>query len=180
MLGHNRYFRERIDMNVLFDIEGEGGGRWLVRIHADEYGVARWDGTTPYQYCYRFHVRWLKRILVEGLHWEDFLLSLRFTAERNPDVYNDHLLGLLKFNHVHALAAVEMFERGLSGETIEVRAQDGTRYEIAKYCPHAGASLERAPVEGRHITCLLHHYVFDLDTGECLSGNCRLASRRID
>jgi nitrite reductase/ring-hydroxylating ferredoxin subunit len=26
----------------------------------------------------------------------------------------------------------------------------------------------------------LHHYVFDLDSGECLSGNCRLATERID
>jgi UDP-MurNAc hydroxylase len=180
MLGYNRYFRERIDMNVLFDIEGEGGGKCLLRIHPDDYGVERWDDATPHQYGYRFHVRWLKRILVEDLHWEDFLLSLRFTAERNPDVYNDHLLGLLKFNHVRALEAVEQFERGLSGDTIEVRAEDGTRYEIAKYCPHAGASLEHAPIEGRRITCLLHHYVFDLDTGECLSGNCRLATRRIE
>jgi UDP-MurNAc hydroxylase len=180
MLGLNRYFRERIDMDVLFDIEGEGGGKWLLRIRPDDYAVESWDGAAAYQYCYRFHVRWLKRILVEDLHWEDFLLSLRFEAERNPDVYNDHLLGLLKFNHVRALEAVEQFERGLSGETIEVQAQDGARYEISKHCPHAGASLERAPIEGRRITCLLHHYVFDLDTGECLSGNCRLATRRID
>jgi UDP-MurNAc hydroxylase len=180
MLGLNRYFRERIDMDVLFDIEGEGGGKWLLRIHPDDHGVERWDGAAPHQYCYRFHVRWLKRILVDDLHWEDFLLSVRFEAERDPDVYNDHLLGLLKFNHVRALEAVEQFERGLSGETIEVQAEDGTRYEIAKFCPHAGASLEHAPIEGRRITCLLHHYVFDLDTGECLSGNCRLATRRID
>lgn len=187
MLGHSRYFRERIDMDVLFDIEnaragdqGDQAGRWLVRIRPDDYGVERWDGAAPYQYRYRFHLRWLKRILVEGLHWEDFLLSLRFSAERDPDVYNDHLLGLLKFDHVLALEAVEQFERGESSETIEVRTEDGTRYEIAKYCPHAGASLERAPIEGRRITCLLHHYVFDLDTGDCLSGNCRLATRRID
>lgn len=177
MLGLNRYFLERIDMDVLFDIED--GGAWLVHMRADRPGVEVWDGEAPWQYRYRFHVRWLERILVDGLHWEDFLLSLRFSADRNPDVYNDHLLGLLKFNDKLALRAVERFELGLSSETIEVTAEDGARYEISKYCPHAGASLERAPIEGRQLTCLLHHYVFDLDTGECLSGNCRLATRRI-
>ncbi|MEM9457940.1 MAG: Rieske 2Fe-2S domain-containing protein [Myxococcota bacterium] len=179
MVRRNRYFLERIDMDVLFDIEGPDGGQWLVRMRPDDPGVGRWDGQQAYQYRYRFHSRWLKRIVLGGLHWEDFLLSVRFTAYRDPDVYNDHLLGLLKLGHVRALEAVEHYETGRADETIRVTAGDGTRYEIAKYCPHAGASLEHAPIEGHRLTCLLHHYEFDLRTGECLSGNCRLRSRRL-
>ena len=50
----------------------------------------------------------------------------RVIADRKPDVYNDHLLGLLKFNDKLALRAVERFELGLSSETIEVTADDNT------------------------------------------------------
>ncbi|MCB9507700.1 MAG: MBL fold metallo-hydrolase [Myxococcales bacterium] len=179
MLELNTYFLERIDMDVLFDVEGPDGGQWLVSFRSDRPGVAAWDGETPWQYRYRLHSRWLKRILIDEVHWEDFLLSVRFSASRNPDVYNDHLLGILKFNHPSALRAVEQYELGRSDETIEVVAGDGARYEISKFCPHAGASMEHAPIEGRTITCLLHHYTFDLDSGECKTGNCRLQTRRL-
>lgn len=30
----------------------------------------------------------------------------------------------------------------------------GSRYEIARYCPHAGAALDNAPIEGHILTCL--------------------------
>jgi hypothetical protein len=38
---------------------------------------------------------------------EDLLLSLRFSARRNPDIYNDHPVGLLKHADRDALEAVE-------------------------------------------------------------------------
>lgn len=122
----------------------------------------------------------MKRILVEDLPWEDFFLRLRFSAWRDPDVYNDHLLGLLKFNEISALNAVQQFEEIESDETIIVTAGNGDRYEVSKHCPHAGVSLENAPIEGKRITCLNHHYVFDLDSGECESGNCTLRTRKLD
>jgi nitrite reductase/ring-hydroxylating ferredoxin subunit len=81
------------------------------------------------------------------------------------------------FNHLNA---VQQFEEVESDEAIIVTAGNGDRYEIAKHCPHAGVSLENAPIEGKRITCLNHHYVFDLDSGECESGNCTLRTRKLD
>jgi UDP-MurNAc hydroxylase len=178
MLSLSHYFNERIDLTVCFDVQGEGGGCWLVDFRPSP-AVRRGTPADPHQYRYRFHSRWLKRILAEDLPWEDFFLSLRFSAYRQPDLYNDHLLGLLKFNDAASLQAVEQYEKSMSSESIVVSTADGASYEIARYCPHAGASLEGARIEGHTITCLNHHYVFDLDTGECLTGNCRLRTQRI-
>ncbi|MGI8823390.1 MAG: Rieske 2Fe-2S domain-containing protein [Acidimicrobiia bacterium] len=173
------YFNQRIDMTLRFDIEGDGGGIWLVGIGEDCW-VSRGAVDSPFNYRYRFHSRWLKRILFDHVPWEDFFLSLRFLAARKPDVYNDHLLGLLKFNDRGSLREVEKYERRESDETIVVTTPDGTSYEINRYCPHAGASLEGGTIEGHILTCLNHHYEFDLDTGVCLTGDCELRTRRLD
>ncbi len=178
MLKLSPYFNERINMNVCFDIEGPQGGQWLVNF-SNQPEVRRLSDKDQVHYRYRFHSRWLKRILVDQVPWEDFFLSLRFSASRDPDVYNDHLLGLLKFNDLASLNAVEQYEKRECDEKIVVTAPDGSRYEIARYCPHAGASLDDAPIEGHIITCLNHHYMFNLDTGECLTGNCTLRTKKL-
>ena len=54
--------------------------------------------------------RWLGAVLAGRTGWEDLFLSLRFTARRDPDVYNDYLVGLLKHADAAALAAVEQYE----------------------------------------------------------------------
>src|SRR5439155_11705091 len=106
--------------------------------------------------------------------WEDFFLSLRFRAIREPDVYNDHLLGLLKFADESALAMVETFERSIAaGEMISVHA-DGREYSVGRYCPHAGNDLLSTGevLPGGIIRCLAHHYEFELATGACVNGSC--------
>ncbi len=178
MLDLSPYFNERIQMKMLLDVEGPQGGQWIIHI-SNKPEVRRATPQESYQYCYRLHSRWLKRILVDEIPWEDFLLSLRFSAHRNPDIYNDHLLGLLKFNDKASLIAVEHYEKSISQETIVVTTVDNSRFEIAKYCPHAGAAMEKAPIEGHQITCLNHHYIFDLDTGKCLTSNCNLRTKKL-
>jgi nitrite reductase/ring-hydroxylating ferredoxin subunit len=44
---------------------------------------------------------------------------------------------------------------------------------------HAGAALDNAPIEGHILTCLNHHYGFDLDSGKCLDGNCSLRTKKL-
>ena len=178
MLALNRYFNQRIDMTMCLDIEGPEGGVWLVDFRGSG-SVRRGTLDDDCQYRYRFHSRWLKRILVDHIPWEDFLLSLRFSAYRDPDIYNDHLLGLLKFNDAASLRVIEAYEKRETHESIVVATDDGSRYEIARYCPHAGAALDNAPIEGHILTCLNHHYRFDLDTGKCLDGNCSLRTKKL-
>jgi UDP-MurNAc hydroxylase len=171
LLSMSPYFNAKIGMRVGFDIEGPGGGRWTVDLRPGREGVsAGLDGS---RYRYRFASRWLPALLDGSVPWEDFFLSLRFEAWRDPDVYNDHLLGLLKFANVDALAAVEAFETSMgSDERIVVR--DGTTsYSVGAYCPHAGNDLSifGDVLDGGVLRCLAHHYEFDLRTGRCLNGS---------
>lgn len=176
--GLSDYFRKRIDMDIRFRVEGEFGGDFLVRCRPQGCEVLRSRGEKA-NYTIQLDQLWMHRILAGELPWEDFFLSCRFSASRAPDVYNDHLLSWLKWADTDALAAIEAFEtRPAEEETIVVRSPAG-RFRVAKYCPHAGAPMEDALVEGRTITCLNHHYRFDLLTGECQTGNCRLWTERL-
>jgi UDP-MurNAc hydroxylase len=99
--------------------------------------------------------------------WEDFLLSCRFQTARDPDLYNDHLLGLLKFADPEALQAVEDFETADKEDEWITIHSEGKLYKVSRYCPHAGNDLLNTGevLPGGIIQCLAHHYDFDLKTG---------------
>jgi UDP-MurNAc hydroxylase len=164
------YFNKRIDMRVGFDITGAGGGDWAVDFRPGKEGVDREAGGCPYRY--RFESRWLAALVSESIPWEDFFLSLRFTATRRPDLYNDHLLGLLKFAEPDALNEVETFEHSLESDERITIHHDGSVYSVSRRCPHAGNDLlETGEVmPGGILRCLAHHYEFELATGRCRNG----------
>ncbi|MEM6450798.1 MAG: Rieske 2Fe-2S domain-containing protein [Cyanobacteria bacterium P01_D01_bin.105] len=180
LLSMSPYFNTNIGMRVGFEIQGTGGGQWAVDFRPGMEGV--FDEMGECSYGYRFHARWLPPLLSGELPWEDFFLSLRFQAWREPDIYNDHLLGLLKFACKSSLKAVEEYETTVdSQEQITIHAQ-GKAYRIQRHCPHAGVDLEEAGevLPGGTLRCLGHHYEFDLETGQCTTGKCKpLKSKRI-
>lgn len=170
LLTMSPYFNQKINMRVAFEITGGGGGAWSVDFRPESTGV--YASAEDCGYGYRIASRWLPPIFSGSVPWEDFFLSLRFSAWRSPDMYNDHLLGLLKLAHPGALKAVEEFEATINTEDrITVHAEDRS-YRIQRRCPHAGNDLldtgEILP--GRIIRCLAHHYEFSLDTGACVTG----------
>lgn len=170
LLDMSPYFNRKIGMRVGFDVTGAGGGRWAVDFRPGHEGVDPEAGSCSYEY--RFESRWLPSLLDGTVPWEDFFLSLRFSAKRDPDLYNDHLLGLLKFAERSALDDVETFERSLaSDERITVNAE-GRSYSVSRYCPHAGNDLQETGevLPGGILRCLAHHYEFDLHTGRCVNG----------
>jgi UDP-MurNAc hydroxylase len=172
LLEMSPYFNDRIGMRVGFDITGPGGGKWAADFRPGAEGVE--DRLGECGYTYRFASRWLPSLLSGATPWEDFFLSLRFEAWRDPDVYNDHLLGLLKFAEPEALEAVEAFETSMdSDERITIHAE-GKSYSIGRYCPHAGNDLLNTAeiLPGGIVRCLAHHYEFELETGRCVNGNC--------
>jgi nitrite reductase/ring-hydroxylating ferredoxin subunit len=105
--------------------------------------------------------------------WEELLLSLRFTARRQPDRYNDYLVGLLKHADLAALRAVEQFEAARDPEeTIEISLGD-EQLRVSRFCPHAGEDLaETGVVVNGVLRCLGHNFEFDLTTGACLNARC--------
>jgi UDP-MurNAc hydroxylase len=172
LLGMNPFFNAKIGMRVGFDVTGPGGGRWSVDFRPGSEAVL--DDLEDCAYNYSLESRWLPPLLERRVPWEDFFLSLRFEAWRDPDLYNDHLLGLLKFAEPEALNAVEAFETGLASDERITIHSEGRVYSISRYCPHQGNDLlntgEVQP--GGTIVCLAHHYEFDLATGRCVNGSC--------
>ncbi len=130
--------------------------------------------------AYTFTVagRWLAAVLAGRIGWEDLLLSLRITARRDPDRYNDYLIGLLKHANEQALQAVQDYEAGRDDD--ERIVVDGV--EIGRYCPHAGEDLTvGAVVVDGVLHCLAHNFAFDLRSGECVNARCRpLASKVLE
>ncbi|HEU4421105.1 MAG TPA: Rieske 2Fe-2S domain-containing protein [Pilimelia sp.] len=177
------YFLSRIGMTVRFQVTGAYGGGWDVRMDSDGLRIDL-DGRTPRpEYTFTIAGRWLNAVLAGHIAWEDLLLSLRLTAHRDPDQYNDYLIGLLKHANQPALRAVEEYEarRATDDERIVVRAggADDRAYEIGRYCPHAGEDLSvGAVIEDGVVHCLAHNFAFDLATGRCVNARCEPMTTR--
>ncbi len=172
------YFLSRIGMTVRFAVTGPQGGHWDVRMDADGLrvdldGRAGRRGAAAPGYTFTVDGRWLGMVLAGRIGWEDLLLSLRLTARRDPDRYNDYLIGLLKHANEPALRAVEEYETGRDDRERIVVRSGGRAYEIPRYCPHAGEDLTvGAVLEDGVLHCLAHNFAFDLATGECLNARC--------
>lgn len=175
------YFLDRIDMTVRFELTGAVDGRWDVALRPEGVQVDLRGRALRPEYGFRLDSRWLAPVIGGQIAWEDLFLSLRFSAWRDPDIYNDYLIGLLKHAEPQALKAIEVYEQSRSAEEkIVVDAPSG-RYEIGRYCPHAGEDLAIAStVIADAIRCLGHNLEFDLSTGACLNARCDpLSVRRL-
>ena len=133
------------------------------------------------EYGFRLDSRWLAPVIFGQIGWEDLFLSLRFSAWRDPDIYNDYLIGFLKHAEPQALQAIASYEQSRSTDEKIVVDAPGGRYEIARYCPHAGEDLAiGSAVADGVIRCLGHNLEFDLATGACLNARCDpLVTRRL-
>jgi UDP-MurNAc hydroxylase len=167
------YFLTRIGMTVRFEVTGANGGNWDVRMDDNGLSVDLEGRADAPEYTFTVAGRWLGAVLRGEIAWEDLLLSLRLTARRDPDQYNDYLIGLLKHANEPALRAVEAYEMGrdVGGRIVVTAGEDA--YEIGRYCPHAGEDLTvGAVIEDGVLRCLAHNFAFDLATGDCLNARC--------
>ena len=150
----SEYFLARIGMTLRFEVSGPAGGTWDAHIGPDRVTVDLDGGTGHADYLLRMDARWLAGVVDGRTRWEELLLSLRFSARREPDHYNDYLVGLLKHADLAALRAVEEFEAARDPfETIEVE-HEGRRVAVSRYCPHAGEDLAETAVVTRRRAAL--------------------------
>jgi UDP-MurNAc hydroxylase len=178
----SEYFLARIGMTLRFEVQGPAGGTWDVHLGPGGVDVDLDGGAAPCAYRLRMESRWLAGVVEGRTRWEELLLSLRFSAHRDPDRYNDYLVGLLKHADLAALRAVEEHEtRRDLRETMRVAA-GGRQLEVGRYCPHAGEDLaETGIVLGDRMRCLGHNFEFDLRTGDCVNARCEpLLVRSVD
>jgi UDP-MurNAc hydroxylase len=167
------YFLHRIAMTVRFVVLGADGGTWDVELGPSQCRVDL-TGSAPHPgYRITVEARWLDAVMKGQVRWEDLLLSLRISAWRDPDRYNDYLVGLLKHADAGALEAVERYETERDPhDTVMVTGEDGA-WEVSRYCPHAGDDLSHgAIIRDGVLRCLGHNFDFDLATGECLNARC--------
>jgi UDP-MurNAc hydroxylase len=117
------------------------------------------------------------RTLVESLiedHVEDWVnslfLSCRFRASR-PGPFNEYIMTFFKALSPERIAYVERSYRQ-SRRADEFFERDGWRIE--RWCPHRQADLTRfGEIRDGVLTCSLHHWQFDLESGRCLTSDDR-------
>jgi UDP-MurNAc hydroxylase len=147
--------------------------------------VRAWAGE-PYQYRLE-----LPRPLVElcvaqrAVDWSNSLmLSLRFRAWR-PGEFNEELFSFLKSLNPERMAELErhLDERarrpaGLGDDEVVIGD-----YAVQRLCPHRRADLGQfgeLDDDGCTLTCTLHGWQFDLESGDCLTSEAhQVRSRRL-
>ncbi|MPZ15405.1 MAG: Rieske 2Fe-2S domain-containing protein [Chloroflexi bacterium] len=166
----SQYVRNKIDAVVQFQLTGPGGG--IVWIDTRDGHFEMGTGRAPAP-NYEFAIAApIARLLVDGTEsWENLLLSLRFAARCDPDVYNWPLFAVLRYGADPALIA-EVERTMRQGESDRIRVVDGNRaYDIQRYCPHAGEDLSFGRVLGGKLICPRHGWTFDLrGGGTCVRG----------
>lgn len=56
------------------------------------------------------------------------------------------------------------------------RTAEDEVYAAADMCPHKGGPLSEGIVHGQSVTCPLHNWVFDLNTGQAKGEDTRIAT----
>jgi len=122
------------------------------------------------EWDYRFHI---DRALLEYCiinHEEDWInqifLSCRFEAQRKG-AYNEYVYNFFKCLSPERLQYAEGYyaEKSSDKQLWEI---DG--YRIQRRCPHLKADLTRfGKIENGVLTCTMHGWQFDLETGRCLT-----------
>jgi UDP-MurNAc hydroxylase len=165
-----------VDDLLLLDL-GEGG---QIVIDFIERKVYEWDGVTSTRFRFAIDPALVEYCILN--HEEDWVnhifLSCRFEAERKGQ-YNEFLYSFFKCLSPERIQYAE-------GYYAEQRADDTVieceGYMIQRRCPHLKADLSRfGEVEDGVLTCTLHGWQFDLETGKCLTSDDRkLFSKKIE
>lgn len=165
-----------IDDLLLLDL-GEGG---RIVIDFIERKVYEWDGVTPTRFTFHIDPALVEYCILN--HEEDWVnyifLSCRFRAERKGQ-YNEFLYSFFKCLSIERIEYAEGYyvEQRPDQTLIECEG-----YMIQRRCPHLKADLSRfGEVQDGVLTCTLHGWQFDLETGTCLTSNDRkLFTKKIE
>lgn len=141
--------------------------------------VEPWDRLAEWGYYFKFD-----RGIVESCiqdHLEDWVnaafLSCRFEANR-VGAFNEYVYNFFKCLSMERLQYAEGYYAEKAPIT-QFWESDG--YRIQRRCPHLKSDLTKfATIEGGVLTCSLHGWQFDLETGRCLTSDDHwIYSRRL-
>jgi UDP-MurNAc hydroxylase len=105
-----------------------------------------------------------------AVDWSDKLfLSCRFRAWRRG-AYNEYLYNFFKSLSVERMQRTEEEAREKIAPPAPSEEIELGGYVLERYCPHRRADLSVfGHVDGNVLTCTLHGWTFDLDSGRCLT-----------
>ena len=163
-----------VNGRVLLDCDTDA-----VVIDFHERTVYRWSGQ---EWEHRFHIAAPLIeycILHHKVDWvNEVFLSCRFEAERKG-AYNEHIYTFFK---CLSPERIEYLEGYYAEKDPEQQMWETHGYRIQRRCPHLKADLTRfAKIEDGVLTCTLHGWQFELETGRCLTADGRrLFAQKID
>lgn len=168
LLEESTYLAEHVDAPVLLDLlddDGKSVESLLIDIPARQ--VRRF---VDEEVGYRFST---KRTLIEHLlhtgeaDWVNSLfLSCRLSAKRHGP-YNEAVFAFFKCLSRERMQYAEGWYTEQQPDAEDVTL-DG--WVVQRRCPHLKADLSRfAVIDGNVLTCQMHGWQFDLDTGHCLT-----------
>ncbi|OAI38670.1 hypothetical protein AYO38_02045 [bacterium SCGC AG-212-C10] len=165
LLASSPFFRRKIGGAVLFDLGGSYPEQILVDFRRVRGACKAYEGEA---YFYRFTIdgRILALYLNGQLHFDQLLLSLRFKARREPDVFNEYLFMFLRFADPASYAQIQRYEEQRAFDERFELDYGGERYSVQRYCPHAMGDLSKGEVEDGALVCPNHGWRFSLETGE--------------
>ncbi len=175
LMGFGEQICSGIGAAVLLDLGSEG----IVLDFVDQE-VRRWDGDEACRYIFRIDRRHVE-VLVRAheVDWVNSLfLSLRFSAARKGP-YNDYLYTWFKCLDLERLQYAEGFyaEKAKAEGSFVIEG-----WEVQRRCPHMKADLTRfASIdEAGVLTCSLHGWQYELESGLCLtSEGHQITARRL-
>jgi UDP-MurNAc hydroxylase len=139
-------------------------------------GTIRPHAGEPYAFSFDLPRPLVEQVVAErAVDWSNSLfLSLRFRAWRAGE-FNEYLYNFFKSLSPERMARAEaeaVAKRAAQHPPAEEIELDG--YVMERYCPHRRADLSIfGTVDDGVLTCALHGWQFDLETGACLTADDR-------
>ena len=132
-------------------------------------------------YLHRTSLRRLQPLIAGEMSWEAYFLTFRFRNRRVPDEYDSGINMFLFADPANYRFGLEQLIRHREGrERIRVALPNGEGYEINRFCPHQGADLKYALIEGGTLVCPRHYWRFDLaNGGKCQANEDTIRAMRL-
>ncbi len=169
LLDESIYLATGVGGPVRFDLTDPSGEQVLESIVVDFPGKeVRPYADEKVRYRFRTGRTLIEHLLYTGeVDWVNSLfLSCRFSAARIGQ-YNEFVYAFFKCLSDERLQYAEGWYAEQKPDAEDVKLGD---WIVQRRCPHLKADLTRfGIVDGRTLTCQLHGWKFDLETGKCLT-----------
>lgn len=162
---------------IEFSWGAEEVDRCLIDLHEGSVSLGRRPVETQPLISVSAEPRYFQ-LLVENPRWQEVVLSFRARIHRSPDRFNNWV-NLFLYSDPETVETNFKSAQVDRTERFEVAVRDLGRFTVDRWCPHQGADLATARIEGSCVVCPRHGWRFDIaDAGrDARSGSSINATR---